>query len=213
MKLETTILKNLIFCDEYTRKVIPFIQSSYFSENKERIVFEQISEFIKKYKTLPTNEALVIDITESKTLTDQEVKGSLILLQEIIESKKEPTDIQWLIEQTEKFCQDKALYNAIMESVSILDSNTTTKNKGEIPKLLSNALGVSFDTHVGHDYINDSESRYDFYHKQETRIPFDIDLLNKITKGGIPNKTLNICLAGCVHPDTKVKIRIKRKTN
>lgn len=196
MKLETTILKNLIFCDEYTRKVIPFIQSSYFSENKERIVFEQISEFIKKYKTLPTNEALVIDITESKTLTDQEVKGSLILLQEIIESKKEPTDIQWLIEQTEKFCQDKALYNAIMESVSILDSNTTTKNKGEIPKLLSNALGVSFDTHVGHDYINDSESRYDFYHKQETRIPFDIDLLNKITKGGIPNKTLNICLAG-----------------
>lgn len=197
MKLETTILKNLIFSEEYTRKVLPFIQADYFSDNKEKIVFNLVSEFVNKFKTLPTHEALVIDLTESKQLTDQEVKGALTLLEDINEAKKEPTETQWLIQQTEKFCQDKAIYNAIMESVSILDtSNKTTKSKGEIPKLLSNALGVSFDSHIGHDYINDYDSRFEFYHKQESRIPFDIDLLNKITKGGLPNKTLNICLAG-----------------
>jgi replicative DNA helicase len=197
MKLETTILKNLIFSEDYTRKVLPFIQPEYFSDNKEKLVFSLVSEFVNKFKTLPTHEALVINLTESKNLTDQEVKGCLTLLDDVNESKKEPTEIQWLIEQTEKFCQDRAIYNAIMESVSILDSSDKTqKNKGEIPKLLSNALGVSFDSHIGHDYINDHDSRFDFYHKQESRIPFDIDLLNKITKGGLPNKTLNICLAG-----------------
>ena len=196
MKLETTILKNLVYSEEYTRKVLPFIQADYFSDNKEKIVFNLVSEFVNKYKTLPTHEALVIDLTDSKTLNDVEVKGALNLLEEINQNKKEPTEQQWLVEQTEKFCQDKAIYNAIMESVSILDDAKTTKSKGEIPKLLSNALGVSFDSNVGHDYINDSSSRFDFYHKQESRIPFDIDLLNKITKGGLPNKTLNICLAG-----------------
>ena len=196
MKLETTILKNLVYSEEYTRKVLPFIQADYFSDNKEKIVFKLVSEFINKYKTLPTHEALVIDLTDSKTLNDVEVKGALNLLEEINQNKKEPTEQQWLVEQTEKFCQDKAIYNAIMESVSILDDTKSTKSKGEIPKLLSNALGVSFDSNVGHDYINDSSSRFDFYHKQESRIPFDIDLLNKITKGGLPNKTLNICLAG-----------------
>jgi replicative DNA helicase len=196
MKLETTILKNLIYSEDYTRKVLPFISAEYFSDNKEKILFTHVAEFVNKYKTLPTHESLVIDITESKSITDQEVKGVVSLLGDIQETKKEPSEINWLIEQTEKFCQDRAIYNAIMESVSILDSKTTTKNKGEIPKLLSNALGVSFDSHIGHDYINDSDSRFDFYHKKESRIPFDIDLLNKITKGGLPNKTLNICLAG-----------------
>jgi replicative DNA helicase len=196
MKLETTILKNLVYSEEYTRKVLPFIQADYFSDNKEKIVFNLVSEFVNKYKTLPTHEALVIDLTDSKTLNDVEVKSALNLLEEINQNKKEPTEHQWLIEQTEKFCQDKAIYNAIMESVSILDDTKSQKSKGEIPKLLSNALGVSFDSNVGHDYINDSSSRFDFYHKQESRIPFDIDLLNKITKGGLPNKTLNICLAG-----------------
>jgi replicative DNA helicase len=196
MKLETTILKNLIFSEEYTRKVLPFIHVDYFSDNKEKIVFNHVSEFVNKYKTLPTHEALVIDLSESKSLTEPEVRGAITLLNEIHVLRKEPTEQQWLVEQTEKFCQDKAIYNAIMESVSILDDTKSTKSKGEIPKLLSNALGVSFDSNVGHDYINDSSSRFDFYHKQESRIPFDIDLLNKITKGGLPNKTLNICLAG-----------------
>jgi replicative DNA helicase len=196
MKLETTILKNLIYSEDFTRKVLPFISKEYFSDNKEKILFNFVSEFVNKYKTLPTHESLAIDIADSKEYNEMEVKGVLSLLDDIKSNKKEPTEIKWLVEQTEKFCQDRAVYNAIMESVSILDSKNTTKNKGEIPKLLSNALGVSFDSHIGHDYIDDSDSRFEFYHKQESRISFDIDLLNKITKGGLPNKTLNICLAG-----------------
>ena len=196
MKLETTILKNLITSEEFTRKVLPFIQTDYFSNNKEKILFNQISDFVNKFKNLPTYESLVIEVSNSKNLTDSDVKEVLGLLEEVHDNIKEPTDVNWLTEQTEKFCQDKAIYNAIMESVHILDDKSGTKAKGEIPKLLSTALGVTFDTHIGHDYILDSDSRYDFYHKQESRIPFDIDMFNKITKGGIPNKTLSICLAG-----------------
>jgi len=196
MRLETTILKNLIFSEDYTRKVLPFIQPEYFSDNKDKNLFKFVSEFVNKYKNLPTYESLVIELNDSRSLTEQEVKNTIGLLDEINQNKNEPTEIRWLIEQTEKFCQDKAIYNAIMESVSILDSNNTNKNKGEIPKLLSNALGVSFDSHIGHDYINDYDSRFEFYHRQETRIPFDLELFNTITKGGLPNKTLSICLAG-----------------
>jgi replicative DNA helicase len=195
-RLETTILKNLIYNEEYTRKVLPFLNSEYFSDSTERILFDKIHEFVNKYKNLPTKESLTIDLTESKNLTEPQVRGSIDLIHQIEEQKKESTDIQWLIEQTEKFCQDKAIYNAIMESVQILDNKNGQKSKGEIPKLLSTALGVSFDTNVGHDYIQDFSERFDFYHRQECRIPFDLDLFNKITKGGIPNKTLSICLAG-----------------
>jgi len=195
-RLETTILKNLIYNEEYTRKVLPFLNSEYFSDSIERILFDKIREFVNKYKNLPTKESLTIDLTESKNLTEPQVRGSIDLIREIEDQKKESTDIQWLIEQTEKFCQDKAIYNAIMESVQILDNKNGQKSKGEIPKLLSTALGVSFDTNVGHDYIQDFCERFDFYHRQESRIPFDLDLFNKITKGGIPNKTLSICLAG-----------------
>jgi replicative DNA helicase len=195
-RLETTILKNLIYNEEYTRKVLPFLNSEYFTDSTERIVFEKVCEFVNKYKNLPTRESLTIELTESNNLTEQQVRGSIDLIKEIEEQKKESTDITWLTEQTEKFCQDKAIYNAIMESVQILDNKGGTKSKGEIPKLLSTALGVSFDTNVGHDYIQDFSDRFDFYHRQESRIPFDLDLFNKITKGGIPNKTLSICLAG-----------------
>jgi len=210
MKLETIILKNLIHSEEYTRKILPFLNQEYFTENKEKKLFKFISEFVNKFKTLPTHESLVIEVMESKNNSEIEVKNIVSLLEEINESKKEPTEINWLIEQTEKFCQDRAIYNAIMESVSILDNKTSTKNKGEIPKLLSDALGVSFDSHIGHDYINDSDSRFEFYHRKETKVPFDIELLNQITKGGLPNKTLSICLAGCVDPETKVKIRFRK---
>jgi hypothetical protein len=210
-RLETTILKNLIYNEEFTRKVLPFIQSDYFSESSEKIIFNEVHEFVNKYKSLPSKEALIINLTESKSFTEQQVRDSIDLINTMEKDKNEHTEIKWLTEQTEKFCQDKAIYNAIMESVQILDNKTQDKSKGEIPKLLSNALGVSFDSNVGHDYINDSESRFDFYHRQESRIPFDLDLFNKITKGGIPNKTLSICLAGCVHPETKVKIRFRKK--
>jgi replicative DNA helicase len=195
-RLETIILKNLIYSEEYTRKVLPFLQAEYFNESNEKILFKEIFSFVEKYKTLPTKEALTINFTESKRLTEPEVRSALSLLSEIEDHKKDDTEQQWLIEQTERFCQDKAIYNAIMESVQILDNKTGNKSKGEIPQLLSDALGVSFDSNVGHDYIQDASERFDFYHRQESRIPFDLDLFNKITKGGIPNKTLSICLAG-----------------
>jgi replicative DNA helicase len=196
IRLEQTILKNLIYNEEYTRKVLPFINSNYFSDNTEKVLFKEIFEFVNNYKTLPSHEALVINLTESKGLTETEVGSAIELLNEIKLNKDEKVENKWLSEQTEKFCQDKAIYNAIMESVSILDNRNGKKTKGEIPKLLADALGVSFDSHIGHDYINDYNERFDFYHKVEQRIPFDLDFFNKITKGGLPTKTLNIALAG-----------------
>jgi len=160
------------------------------------VVFKEVNEFVNKYKSLPTHEALVINFTESKSLTETQVRTSVNLLNEIHQNREDPSEEQWLIEQTEKFCQDKAIYNAIMESVSILDDKNHKTSKGEIPKLLSDALGVSFDSHIGHDYINDAEERFDFYHRVEERVRFDLDFFNKITKGGLPVKTLNIALAG-----------------
>jgi len=195
-RLETSILKNLIYNEDYARKIIPFIKDEYFSDTTERRVFKEIDNFINQYKNLPTYESLVINFTESKHLTEAEVQSAVELVREIHSDKDEPTDMAWLTNQTEKFCQDKAIYNAIMEAVQILDNKKDSKPKGAIPKILSDALGVSFDSTVGHDYINDSDAGYNFYHRHENRIPFDLDLFNKITKGGLPTKTLNICLAG-----------------
>lgn len=207
-RLEQTILKNLIYNEEYSRKVLPFIRSDYFSDNIEKTVFKEVFDFTNHYKNPPTHEALVINFTEKRDVSEDVVKGAIELLNELNQAKEEPTETSWLIDQTEKFCQGKAIYNAIMESVGILDSKSHNKSKGEIPQLLSDALGVSFDNTVGHDYINDSDARYEAYHRVESRIKFDLDLFNKITKGGLPIKTLNIALAGCVHPDTKIKIRM-----
>ena len=195
-RLEQTILKNLIYNEEYTRKVIPFLKAEYFSDQNEKTLFKEVFEFVNKYKNLPSHEALVINFTEKKNLTEVHVSETIGLLNEIHSSKDEKVEMAWLAEQTEKFCQDKAIYNAIMESVSILDSKNEKRTKGEIPQLLSDALGVSFDNNIGHDYTQDYDSRYDSYHKVESRIRFDLDLFNKITKGGLPIKTLNIALAG-----------------
>ena len=195
-RLETTILKNLIFNEKYTRKILPFIKNEYFQDSIEKIVFDEINLHIQEYKHLPTYESLVINFTESKKLTEQQVRDAVEMIREINSEKDDPTDVDWLTNQTEKFCQDKAIYNAIMKSVKILDDKDNRDSKGAIPQLLSDALGVSFDSSVGHDYIADSDDRYDFYHKHETKIPFDLDIFNKITKGGLPQKTLNIALAG-----------------
>jgi replicative DNA helicase len=196
-QLEVVILKNLIFNEEYTRKVVPFLKEEYFSDGIQKKFFSEVKNFIEEYKTPPSYESLLINFTESKKLNETEVKGCIDILREVNNDKNEKSEFEWLLDQTEKFCQDKAIYNAIMNSVSILDENNTEKKtKGEIPKLLSDALAVSFDSHIGHDYINDFDARYDFYHRQETRIQFDLDLFNKITKGGLPIKTLNIALAG-----------------
>ena len=195
-RLESAILKNLIYNDEYARKVLPFIRPEYFADNSEKIVFKEVFEFIQQYKNPPTHEALVINFTEKKDLNENQVSESIELLKQIHLTKNEPTDTAWLINETEKFCQDKAIYNAIMDSVQILGDKEHKKPKGEIPKLLSDALGVSFDNHVGHDYTEDQDARFESMHKVENKVKFDLDLFNKITKGGLPVKTLNIALAG-----------------
>jgi replicative DNA helicase len=195
-RLETTILKNLIFNEDYTRKIIPFLKNEYFTDSTEKILFDEINDHLEQFKHLPTYESLVINFTESRKLTEDQIRKAVEMIREINADKNDPTDVDWLIKQTEKFCQDKAIYNAIMKSVNILDDKINKEDKGMIPKLLSDALGVSFDRSVGHDYIDDSDNRFEFYHRHETKIPFDLDLFNKITKGGLPKKTLNIALAG-----------------
>mgnify|MGYP003346745296 CR=1 FL=1 len=196
MKLEQTILKNLIYNEEYLRKVLPFLKTEYFNELTERTLFNEITSFTETYNNTPTTEAIEIAIREKRNLTADEVQRCEDYLKEITTHKDEKTQVEWLVDKTEKFCQEKAIYNAVLGSISILDGKDKAHDKGQIPKLLSDALSVSFDSSVGHDYLNDSDSRYDFYHRKEERIPFDLDLFNKITKGGLPNKTLNIALAG-----------------
>lgn len=210
MRLEQTILKNLIYNEEYTRKVVPFLSEEYFKDNCEKLLFKEIQEFITKYNTPPTHEALIIQLDE-KQISQDDYSRSLEILNEIAETKDDIPKIDWLIDKTEKFCQDQAIYNGVLESISILDGKNKTLDKGAIPDILSKALSVGFDQNVGHDYIDDYESRYEFYHKVEERIPFDLDYFNRITKGGLPKKSLAVVLAGCVHPDTKVKIRFRKR--
>ena len=192
-RIETTILQNLIYNEEYSRKVIPFIKSDYFENKSERVTFEQISEFIVKYGSAITIEALNIEIDNRTDLTETEVKEVRELNGYLTDT---PIDYQWLMDTTEKWCRDRAIYLALMESIQLADGDEGKKNKDAIPSILSDALAVSFDNHVGHDYLEDYEERYDLYHRKEERIQFDLDFFNKITKGGVPNKTLNIALAG-----------------
>ena len=195
MRLETTILKNLIYNEEYTRKVLPFLSVNYFQEREDKILYEKINEYINQYNALPTQEALAIELDKSP-LKDEEFQNSLKLL-ESITNENDEANISWLLDSTEKFCQDKAIYNAVVESISILDEKGGDKrDKGSIPDILSDALSVSFDPHVGHDYLFDAEERYEFYHRIEEKIPWDLEFFNRITKGGLSNKTLNIALAG-----------------
>ena len=196
MRLEQTILRNLIYNEEYIRKVLPFLKDEYFSDSIERTIFKELSAFVSKYNTTPTIEAIGLAIKERRNLSDAEVEKSESYLQEIVSSKGEESKIQWLIEKSEAFCQERAIYNAVLGSISILDGKDKTNDKGAIPKILSDALSVSFDNSIGHDYLEKSDERYDFYHRKEERIPFDLDMFNKITKGGLPIKTLNIALAG-----------------
>jgi len=190
-RIETTILKNLIYNEEYSRKVIPFIQPEYFEQRSEKIIFEEIANFIVKYGSSITLEALTIETENRTDLTETEVKEirEMNLTESVVEN-------QWLVDSTEKWCRDRAIYLALMESIHIADGNDEKKNRDAIPSILSDALSVSFDNHIGHDYLNDYEERYESYHRKEDKIPFDLELFDKITKGGIPNKTLNIALAG-----------------
>ena len=196
MRLETTILKNLIYNEDYLRKVLPFVKPEYFQDRTERTIFNEISSFTTTYNSTPTIEAIGIAVKEKSSFSDDEVEKLQSYLKEIESIKETSTQIQWLVDKTEKFCQEKAIYNAVLGSISILDGKDKTNDKGQIPKILSDALAISFDATVGHDYLENSDERYEFYHKTEEKIPFDLEFFNKITKGGLPKKTLNIALAG-----------------
>ena len=175
--------------------MLPFLSVNYFQEREDKILYEKINEYINQYNTLPTQEALAIELDKS-SIKDEEFQNSLKLL-ESITNENDEANISWLLDSTEKFCQDRAIYNAVVESISILDEKgRNTRDKGSIPDILSDALSVSFDPHVGHDYLLDAEERYEFYHRIEDKIPWDLEFFNRITKGGLSNKTLNIALAG-----------------
>jgi replicative DNA helicase len=192
-RIETTILRNLVFDEEYSRKVIPFIEPDYFDQRSEKVIFEEITQFIVNYGGAITVEALKIELENRTDLTESEVKESREITSSLNDS---PVDKQWLLDSTERWCRDRAIYLALMESIQIADGNDEKKNRDAIPSILSDALAVSFDNHIGHDYLQDFEERYESYHKKEDRIPFDLEYFNKITKGGLPNKTLNVALAG-----------------
>jgi replicative DNA helicase len=193
MRIENTILSNLVFNEEYCRQVIPFLNKRYFSDRTESMAFEEIIKFFEAYNKPITREILSIELTKRKDLssTEDQQLGKFIADLNNIETNKE-----WLINETESFCKKKAVYNAILDSIGIIEGRDKNFQEDAIPSLLSDALGVSFDKHVGHSYLSDSDERYEFYHRVEEKIKFDLDLLNKITKGGLSRKTLNIILAG-----------------
>ena len=192
-KVETTILRNLLFNNEYCRKVLPFIKSEYFENLHEKVVFEEICKFIVAYEELATKEVLLIETEKRTDITEDTYKTICDYVSKLDDGH---ADLEWVSDTTEKWCRDRAIYLALMESIKIADGQDEKKNRDAIPSILQEALAVGFDNNVGHDYLNDFEKRYDFYHKKQERISFDLDYFNKITKGGMPNKTLNIALAG-----------------
>jgi replicative DNA helicase len=192
-KVEILILRNLLFNEEYLRKVVPFIKSDYFEDPHQKIVFEEVLNFVQEYNEPATKEVLCIEAEKRQDINDtsfKEVTKLISYLEDV------PTDFDWLLDTTEKWCRDRAIYLALMESIALADGKDEKKDRDAIPSILSDALAVSFDTHVGHDYLLDYEARYESYHRKEDKIGFDLEYFNKITKGGLPNKTLNIALAG-----------------
>ena len=194
MRLEQTILKNLIKDKNYTRKVLPFLKEEYFGNTEDRLLFKEVADFLIKYGEQPTFDALDIEINNIRGTTDDTVKNMRETLK-VLNDDTEKTNVDWLLDSTEKFCQEKAIYNAITSSLEIMNGKGKLE-KGAIPSLLSDALSISFDPNVGHDYIDQAQDRYEYYHRVEERIPFDLDYFNKVTKYGIPRKTLNIIMAG-----------------
>lgn len=191
MTIQTTVLRNLLTNEEFTRRVIPYLKKEYF-EDDHRVVFDTVLQYVGKYNKIPTGEALKIELGESN-LPNDKYQQAAVLINDV--TTPEPVDNDWLLEKTEKWCQDRAVFLSIMKSIEIIDGKSEM-TANAIPEILSEALSVNFDQDIGHDYINNSDDRFEFYHKEEARLPFDLDLFNKITKGGLPNKTLNIALAG-----------------
>ena len=192
--MPTLILRTFFTNEEYMRRVVPFMDPAYF-DGIHKELFTEFAKYVAKYNGIPSESALRIQINESDKFTETQMAQAQDLIPELF-TKDNETELEWMMDQTEKWCQDRALFNAVMESISIIDGKHKTLDKGAMPDILSKALGVSFDTNVGHDYLENAEERYEFYHQVEERLPFDLDYLNKITKGGLPNKSLNIILAG-----------------
>jgi replicative DNA helicase len=193
MNLEVTILSNLIYNDAFARKVLPFLKVDYFTDRSHKVIFLEIHEYITQYDALPSLNAIGIECQERTDLNEDQFKEVIQVLNVLSD---DPTDHDWLLDTTEKWCQERAIYLSLMESVKIADGQDTKRDKGAIPSILSEALGVSFDQNIGHDYMTNAEERFDFYHKKEDKIPFDLEFFNKITKGGLVNKSLNVALAG-----------------
>ena len=191
MTIQTTVLRNLLTNEEFTRRVIPYLKKEYF-EDDHRVVFDTVLSYVSKYNRIPTGEALKIELNETNISSDK-YQAAASLVSEV--TQQEPVDMDWLLEKTEKWCQDRAVFLSIMKSIEIIDGKSELTQQA-IPEILSEALSVNFDQNIGHDYINNSDDRFEFYHKEEARMPFDLEYFNKITKGGLPNKTLNIALAG-----------------
>ena len=191
--IEQTIIKNIITNEDFMRKVLPFIRPDYFEGTYQKL-FKEVAKFVQKYNKLPNSEALKVELDQSDSFTDEQYRHAVEIIPQLFDG--EVSDQQWLFDTAEKWCQDRALYNAVMESITIIDGKHQSLTKNALPEILTQALGVSFDTNIGHDYIENFNERYEFYHRDEERIPFDLDYFNKITKGGLPNKTLNVCLAG-----------------
>ena len=192
-KVEFLILRNLLYNEKYVRKVIPFIKSEYFEDQNQKIIFEEMLKFVQEYNQPATKEVLCIEVENRQDINETSFKE---ITQIISYLDDEPSEFNWLVDTTEKWCRDRAIYLALMESIHIADNKDEKKNRDSIPSILSDALAVSFDTHIGHDYLLDYEARYESYHRKEEKIEFDLEYFNKITKGGLPNKTLNIALAG-----------------
>jgi len=196
-RIESLILFSLIHDETYTRKALPFLYKDYFEQKRERVIFDKISEYFQQYNIPPTIEVLGVSISQLSNITEQEESDIREYLNDLVQSNDiEKIGRDWLIDQTEKFCQEQSIHNAILESISIINGENKKLDKGAIPKILSDALAVSFDTNIGHDYINDSDERYKFYHRTEKKVPFDIDSFNKVTKDGLSSKTLTILAAG-----------------
>jgi len=192
-KIEFLILRNLLHNEDFWRKVIPFVKPEYFEDANQKIVYEEIQSFVTQYNDIPTKEVLNIEVEKRNDINEQ-VFQEISKVISCLDS--EPVDLEWLMDTTEKWCRDRAIYLALLQSIGIADGNDEKRTPDAIPSILSEALAISFDNHIGHDYLEDYEERYDSYNRKESRIPFDLEFFNRITKGGLPNKTLNIALAG-----------------
>lgn len=209
MRLENLILANAVRSENFARRVLPFLKPEYFTDAQDKIVHDTLQVYIDKYNHQPSFDALLVELDARKDMDEDGYKKCVGYVNELKEI--EGTDENWLVDKTESFCQDKAIYLAISKAIKIADGQEKELGKGSIPKLLTDALAVSFDNSVGHDFLEDAEKRYESYHEVEDRIPFDLQYMNDITRGGLPKKTINVIMGGCVHPDTLVKIRYKKR--